>query len=508
MSTPGYPTHPQIHLWIQDVVRETRQRPPSLNDSVHGMRLRPRTNKPQIRQPLRETTGNNRLRKRPREAEGPQLEARRWTKQRRAMCDDQVPKKKRGRPPKNKVPDESTTLDLTNCPNLQLRHRTQGPSSASSPARTPSPGKGASPTRTKKSVPSLNYAKPDAALAMTDLESCRPQVFQMDVECARKSGPVPPAVEALYKTLTSVKYACIPPDLKASYHKDTDTPQKSRDPPPDEQFLPSTAKQYPAERSWRMKQSVDMINKDAGWNHRSKAHERNWGKLVSNILFDYEIFQPDIVAVNVETCTIAPQEIRLTSSSGEPIAVEKSVTDADNDNSTTPIGRMIDWVLALRLNHNDTKVISDAFSTLQYAKRSLNQSLTDFLRKCPIFLDIELKKELSARDPEVQLAVWASAGLRKKQLMQWSTGLPMPGIVVDGHMWTGYLFFEQNQHVIMLGPIQMGTTSTPRGTWEIYYQLMHLVEWGTVEYRAWFEKEVLGWAKSRLALPAVDDEDD
>lgn len=48
-----------------------------------------------------------------------------------------------------------------------------------------------------------------------------------------------------------------------------------------------------------MKQSVDQIRQDAGWNHHVKAHERNWGKLVSVILFDYEIFQPDILAVNV-----------------------------------------------------------------------------------------------------------------------------------------------------------------------------------------------------------------
>ncbi|KAL9002775.1 MAG: hypothetical protein Q9188_004317 [Gyalolechia gomerana] len=474
------------------------------------MRLRPRASKHQSRPPLRATTGNQqRGQQTSTKAEHVQPESGRGKKrQRSAMEEEPSPRKRRGRPPKNKEPEDPFALDPHKIPSLQLRPTSSGPSSASvsSLARTSSPGKDTSPVRSKRGVPSLNYVKPDVALGMKDLQTCEPHVFQMDIGRARKSGPIPPPVEALYKTLTSVRYACIPPDLKANYHKDADTPQKSREPPPDEQFLPGTAKQYPPHRSWRMKQSVDIIHKDASWNHTSKAHERNWGKLLAVILCDYEVFQPDIVALNVETCTIAPKEIRLVSPSGEPIAAEGSIANTDTENLTTPIGRMIDWVLALRLDDHETKLMSDAFATLPYAKRSLNQSLTDFLRECPIFLDFELKKELSARDPEVQLAVWASAGLSKRKLMGWDSGLPMPGIVVDGHVWTCYLFFEQNNHVIMLGPIEIGSTSTPRGTWQVYYQLMLLVDWGANEYRAWFEKEVLGWAKTRSCLPAIGDE--
>lgn len=125
---------------------------------------------------------------------------------------------------------------------------------------------------------------------------------------------------------------------------------------------------------------------------------------------------------------------------------------------------MIDWALALRLNEDDSELVNRAFETVEYVWRSMNQSLTDFIRECPIFVDLELKKELSLRDPEVQLAVWASAGLLKKRQMQWSTELPMPGIVVDGHIWTSYLFFEQNEKLVSLPLSSLLTISQIRLT--------------------------------------------
>ncbi|KAL8933337.1 MAG: hypothetical protein Q9216_006413 [Gyalolechia sp. 2 TL-2023] len=453
MLSTGYSHHSQIQYWIQEVVKETQQQLQRPRGPSHAMRLRSRADKPdksKVRQPLPETIGNRLPQKRPPEIEDTQRIAAGSDKRRKEMGNEEVPQKKRGRPPKDKLPQRPDALDPTYRPELQLRAKSQGTSSASSPGKTPSArSKGGSPTRGKrKNVPSLDYVKPDSALTMTDLESCQPKVFQMDIQRARKSGPLPPAVYALYKALTGPKHACIPSDLKESYREEFDTPQKSREPLPDDHFLPGTAKQFPSPRVQRMKESVDMIHEDAGCYHRAKVHERNWGKLISVILSDYEIFYRNTIAWNVESCSIAPNEIRPTSSTGEPIVTDKSVTDTDNESSTIPIGRMIDWVLALRLDHEDNMLISDAFAKVPFSCRSLNQSLTDFLRKCPTFLDFELKKEQAARDPEVQLAVWASAGLKKKKLMGWSTELPMPGIVVDGHKWTCYLFFEQKQYLV------------------------------------------------------------
>lgn len=191
----GASVHAQIQAWIWEVAQETLQRPTSPKQSTHPMRLR------HTRQPLQESTGNQRHRRDCLKQAGLQSETRLLERKRRAMDNDnQSPPKKRGRPPKQTTAEASTAFDKR--PNLQLRPKSQVTSLDSSP------------TRSKKGLPNPGYAKPDAALGMNDLRSCQPRVFQMDITSARQSGSVPPAVETLYRKLTSVKYACIPPDLK------------------------------------------------------------------------------------------------------------------------------------------------------------------------------------------------------------------------------------------------------------------------------------------------------
>ncbi|KAL8709048.1 MAG: hypothetical protein Q9220_006172 [cf. Caloplaca sp. 1 TL-2023] len=264
------------------------------------MRLRSRANKPQSRQPFRETAGNQLPQKRLQgidKTQKTQKTAIGLKKRRIEMGNTDVPEKpKRGRPPKNKGLPDFDALDPTYHPEVQLRPKSQGPSSASAS----SPSKGGSPTRGKRSnVPALDYVKPNSALTMTDLESCQPRVLQMDIQRARKHGPIPSAVNTLYQTLTGPKHACIPSELKESYRKEFDTPQKSRDPLPDHYFLPGSAKQFPPQRVPRMKDSVEIIHDDAGYFHRAKVHERNWGKLVSIVLADYEVFYRNTIGWNV-----------------------------------------------------------------------------------------------------------------------------------------------------------------------------------------------------------------
>lgn len=208
MPAPSSP-YAQIQTWIQAVAQETLPPPKTSSNSTHAMRLRPRTAKLPTRHPLQESTGNQRHQHRHLKRENPQSATGYSEDKRRAMDSDKPSSpKKRGRPPKDKTAQASTPFDLSENPQLQLRPASQAPSSANSPGRT------SSPTRSKKTLPDPGYIKPESALSMTDLKTCQPPVFQLDIAGARKSGPVPPAVEALYKTLKSVKHACIPPELK------------------------------------------------------------------------------------------------------------------------------------------------------------------------------------------------------------------------------------------------------------------------------------------------------
>lgn len=198
--------HAKIQAWIQEVAQETLQRPTSPKKSTHPMTLRRCTRKSHARQPLQGATGNQRDPKIHLEKEGLQSANRVSKRIRRAMDNDkQSNPKKRGRPRKKTTAEASTALNFIDNPCLQLRPESQVPSLDSSPARS------------EEGVPNPGYVKPNADFSLNDLRSCQPRVFQMDITSARQSGSVPPAVETLYRKLTSVKYACIPPDLKVYY---------------------------------------------------------------------------------------------------------------------------------------------------------------------------------------------------------------------------------------------------------------------------------------------------
>ena len=119
----------------------------------------------------------------------------------------------------------------------------------------------------------------------------------------------------------------------------------------------------------------------------------------------------------------------------------KVKTPSDN------VGRMVDWCLALNVDGNDMEVIQQAFSKTRDYKSSLNQTFS-YIRHHPLILDIEIKKVSQPRDPQVQLAIWASSALLKKRHMGWDTSLPMPAVAVNGHSWDYYIFFEMDKNLV------------------------------------------------------------
>ena len=108
---------------------------------------------------------------------------------------------------------------------------------------------------------------------------------------------------------------------------------------------------------------------------------------------------------------------------------------------------MVDWCLGMPVERNEMKIIQKAFARAEDNAASLNQSLS-YIRFYPLILDIEVKKPLQSRDPEVQLAIWASSALLKKRLHGWDTSMPMPAVAIDGHVWKYYIFFEQKNDLV------------------------------------------------------------
>lgn len=108
---------------------------------------------------------------------------------------------------------------------------------------------------------------------------------------------------------------------------------------------------------------------------------------------------------------------------------------------------MVDYCLGMNVDPDDMKVIRRAYAKAEDNGASLNQSLS-YIRTHPLILDIEIKKTLQPRDPQVQLAIWASSALLKKRLHGWNTSMPMPAVVVNGHSWEYYIFFEQDKDLV------------------------------------------------------------
>ncbi|KAL9123594.1 MAG: hypothetical protein Q9217_006989 [Psora testacea] len=498
----------RIDCWIKEVARYTEdytRAPTRTSDfrgrgfGANGMRLRSSAK----RTGLAEISGNKQTPKRKVSdvmEDKPQGETRKKTKTNEEIEHRGREHRGRGRPKgsKNKgtldggqhaLPLRSPPFSIPNLPSSDLL-----PSGNSGL----SPRKGGSPK--KKGVKRLDQAMSEASIDMAYLATCAPAIRQTDFPSLRAAKKdIPTTVIGLYNKLRNVPHGVIPSELKELYESDGNTPRKSKDPHLDIDYLPPSKAQFPLETLLRLKKTVDQVYTNAARNHRLGAHERQWGSLVYQLLSEVPMWPggKDVVVFNVENCTIQPGEVRPERPNGAgPVAfdLEMKSPGTEKADAAESIGRMIDWSLGLDLDDEDVAVINSAFRNLPDHAQSLNQSLS-YIKRHPLFADFELKPTLSNRDPEVQIAIWASAALLKKRLHGWDTTMPMPAVVVNGHAWEYFLLFEIDNDVMMVGPMHFGSTATVNGIWMILYRLHIIMEWGSGRYKEWFQNHIMLWAR-------------
>ena len=125
----------------------------------------------------------------------------------------------------------------------------------------------------------------------------------------------------------------------------------------------------------------------------------------------------------------------------------EAISETLTEKEERALSKMVDWGIALKLNDDDLDEVESAFSTFSHEYECTLTQSTSYTDKCPIFIDIEMKKA-TVPDPRVQLAVWAQAALKKRRHHHWNTDLPMPGIIVEKHEWNCYLFFEMAGNLV------------------------------------------------------------
>ncbi|KAL8920428.1 MAG: hypothetical protein Q9172_004500 [Xanthocarpia lactea] len=400
--------------------------------------------------------------------------------------------------------DDGAWIEAQQRPVTEPSERFVPPSEASSKAQSPGRrgGSRGSPRRGK----TLEKSRPDTKIDVEYLEFCSPSVHLQSRDVAMRSGTVPPMVVALDDALHPELTGYIPRRLKPLFDETTNTPRRSQRKLPDHKYLPETDTSIPEGFGQSMKATAEAVVRSKKRNDRTQAHERQWGITTVIPLFHEVLKWPQsegAMELNLESCSIEPLDIRMRRpGNGSLIDETKSkVSAADETEMTTT--RMVDVALGLDLSTEDRKSVTDGWAKrgiTDYAW-SLNQSLS-YIKMNPLFLDMELKKANQTRDPLVQLGMWMAGLFEKRRHHGWDQSVPMPGLVIDGPQWSLYIGYARGDGVVMMAcdPLRFGSTEDIAGTFEIIYKLNILVQWGLNQYKAWFDKYILGWLRGDAEL--------
>lgn len=151
-----------------------------------------------------------------------------------------------------------------------------------------------------------------------------------------------------------------------------------------------------------------------------------------------------------ERCAVGPSDLYTKTPRHVPLIYGTDSRMTDDEGEKTPgqeISKMIDWSLVLDLSSSDEEKMDAAFAKLNVHERSLNQSLS-YIKRSPLVVHLEIKKQQPGNSPEVHIAIWASAALKKKSWHGWDTSLPMPAITVEGHRWDWYLLMAAGKGLV------------------------------------------------------------
>ena len=134
-----------------------------------------------------------------------------------------------------------------------------------------------------------------------------------------------------------------------------------------------------------------------------------------------------------KTTIIEPVEMRpILPYKGPPGYDDEGSTEASTTDEGLQLSKLIDWTVALVSIATERNLIGKAFGQINMWLGSLNQTFGPY-GDCACFMELEVKKTQAARDSRLQIATWASAGIKKKNFHDWDTSFPMPAITVDGH---------------------------------------------------------------------------
>jgi hypothetical protein len=160
------------------------------------------------------------------------------------------------------------------------------------------------------------------------------------------------------------------------------------------------------------------------------------------------------------------------------------------DGTMADLNKKIDYAVGLELS-------LDAVRRLQDAKKSINQTAA-FMNHTPVFLNVEVKRYASARNPRVQLAAWIAAEFNNRHNEGWPLDMPVLAVEIEQDSWLLHIVVAEVRKkspggfiLHFFGPTRVGDTFSGPSTRKLFNNLCHIALWGQEHFRPWVEEKIL-----------------
>ena len=165
-----------------------------------------------------------------------------------------------------------------------------------------------------------------------------------------------------------------------------------------------------------------------------------------------------------------------------------------SDSLFKDLDKRIDAAIGLNLPSEKRSILETGVYT--EGVPSINQTAS-FVNFIPMFANVEIKRPNTDRDPLIQLGTWIAAEFKKRKKEGYSLDMPVLAIAIEGDAWDLHMVFAREDvdrstfECRFVGPIEMGTTKSLLGIYQILDRLCRCADWGIGEYQTWFNERVL-----------------
>ncbi|KIX00648.1 uncharacterized protein Z518_09713 [Rhinocladiella mackenziei CBS 650.93] len=156
--------------------------------------------------------------------------------------------------------------------------------------------------------------------------------------------------------------------------------------------------------------------------------------------------------------------------------------------------KMVDFAINLVTDKDVDRRITELLDGQHPNLRTINQSIHHPLRFAPVFVSIETKRPGgSVQDADILLGVWASAYFKRihKLCKNGPFQIALPLLYVYADLWFLMFACDTADGTVVLSRYLVGSTSTVLGCYKVMTAIRILSEWGTTNFKQWFESSVL-----------------